>query len=184
MRRKARQATKAENRPRFWGRHAVAAALANPDRGHRPHLGDPRGRRRLRHSGRDSGHLCRRRRSRPDGAARRAAPGRGRRGRAARRHPARRPARQRTGRPAAGRARPGHRSAQCRRDPALGRRLRRARPGHPGPARPAGIRRARQGGERRAGDRALGARRQPRPRARGDGSGGLLADRPDRRGRD
>jgi 23S rRNA (guanosine2251-2'-O)-methyltransferase len=32
MRRKARQATKAENRPRFWGRHAVTAALANPDR--------------------------------------------------------------------------------------------------------------------------------------------------------
>ena len=32
MRRKARQANKAENRPRFWGRHAVAAALANPDR--------------------------------------------------------------------------------------------------------------------------------------------------------
>jgi 23S rRNA (guanosine2251-2'-O)-methyltransferase len=32
MRRKARQATKAENRPRFWGKHAVAAALANPNR--------------------------------------------------------------------------------------------------------------------------------------------------------
>ncbi len=32
MRRKARQATKPENRPRFWGRHAVAAALANPAR--------------------------------------------------------------------------------------------------------------------------------------------------------
>jgi 23S rRNA (guanosine2251-2'-O)-methyltransferase len=32
MRRKARQASKAESRPRFWGRHAVAAALANPDR--------------------------------------------------------------------------------------------------------------------------------------------------------
>src|SRR3954471_6555666 len=32
MRRKARQATKSENRPRFWGRHAVAAALANPAR--------------------------------------------------------------------------------------------------------------------------------------------------------
>jgi len=32
MRRKARQAAKPENRPRFWGRHAVAAALANPDR--------------------------------------------------------------------------------------------------------------------------------------------------------
>ena len=32
MRRKARQATKPENRPRFWGRHAVTAALANPER--------------------------------------------------------------------------------------------------------------------------------------------------------
>jgi 23S rRNA (guanosine2251-2'-O)-methyltransferase len=32
MRRKARQASKAENRPRFWGRHAVVAALANPER--------------------------------------------------------------------------------------------------------------------------------------------------------
>lgn len=32
MRRKARQSTKPENRPRFWGRHAVSAALANPDR--------------------------------------------------------------------------------------------------------------------------------------------------------
>ena len=32
MRRKARQTTKAENRPRFWGRHAVAAAAANPER--------------------------------------------------------------------------------------------------------------------------------------------------------
>jgi 23S rRNA (guanosine2251-2'-O)-methyltransferase len=32
MRRKARQASKAENRPRFWGRHAIAAALANPER--------------------------------------------------------------------------------------------------------------------------------------------------------
>ena len=32
MRRKARSATKAENRPRFWGRHAVAAALRNPER--------------------------------------------------------------------------------------------------------------------------------------------------------
>jgi 23S rRNA (guanosine2251-2'-O)-methyltransferase len=32
MRRKARQASKPDNRPRFWGRHAVAAALANPNR--------------------------------------------------------------------------------------------------------------------------------------------------------
>jgi 23S rRNA (guanosine2251-2'-O)-methyltransferase len=32
MRRKARQAARPESRPRFWGRHAVAAALANPER--------------------------------------------------------------------------------------------------------------------------------------------------------
>jgi 23S rRNA (guanosine2251-2'-O)-methyltransferase len=32
MRRKARQASKAEGRHRFWGRHAVTAALANPER--------------------------------------------------------------------------------------------------------------------------------------------------------
>ena len=32
MRRKARTASKPENRPRFWGRHAVAAALSNPER--------------------------------------------------------------------------------------------------------------------------------------------------------
>ena len=32
MRRKARAQTKPENRPRFWGRHAVAAALDNPER--------------------------------------------------------------------------------------------------------------------------------------------------------
>jgi 23S rRNA (guanosine2251-2'-O)-methyltransferase len=32
MRRKARQQSKPENRPRFWGRHAVAAALANEER--------------------------------------------------------------------------------------------------------------------------------------------------------
>ena len=32
MRRKARQATNPQNRPRFWGRHAVSAALDNPDR--------------------------------------------------------------------------------------------------------------------------------------------------------
>ena len=33
MRRKARQSANPHNRPRFWGRHAVAAALANPERG-------------------------------------------------------------------------------------------------------------------------------------------------------
>ena len=32
MRRKARQASRPDNRPLFWGRHAVAAALANPER--------------------------------------------------------------------------------------------------------------------------------------------------------
>ena len=32
MRRKARAASSPHNRPRFWGRHPVAAALANPER--------------------------------------------------------------------------------------------------------------------------------------------------------
>jgi len=32
MRRKARVASNSANRPRFWGRHPVAAALANPER--------------------------------------------------------------------------------------------------------------------------------------------------------
>ncbi|HZF43914.1 MAG TPA: 23S rRNA (guanosine(2251)-2'-O)-methyltransferase RlmB [Sphingomonadaceae bacterium] len=32
MRRKARQSSSAQNKPRFWGRHPVAAALANPER--------------------------------------------------------------------------------------------------------------------------------------------------------
>jgi len=32
MRRKARQASNPSNRPRFWGRHAVAAAVGNPER--------------------------------------------------------------------------------------------------------------------------------------------------------
>lgn len=32
MRRKARQAVKPDNRPRFWGRHAVSAAVDNHDR--------------------------------------------------------------------------------------------------------------------------------------------------------
>ena len=32
MRRKARQSSSPQNKPRFWGRHPVAAALANPER--------------------------------------------------------------------------------------------------------------------------------------------------------
>jgi len=32
MRRKARQSASPQNRPRFWGRHAVSAALSNPER--------------------------------------------------------------------------------------------------------------------------------------------------------
>ena len=32
MRRKARASSSPHNKPRFWGRHPVAAALANPER--------------------------------------------------------------------------------------------------------------------------------------------------------
>ena len=32
MRRKARQSSSPHNKPRFWGRHPVVAALANPER--------------------------------------------------------------------------------------------------------------------------------------------------------
>ena len=85
-------------------------------------------------------------------------------------------------RPLAG-PRPGHRSAQCRRHPALGGGVRRSRAGHPGPARAARIGGPRQGGERGSRDGALGAGGQPRPSARRDGRGGLLADRTDRRRR-
>jgi 23S rRNA (guanosine2251-2'-O)-methyltransferase len=162
MRRKARQATKAENRPRFWGRHAVAAALANPERDDRPIWVTPRAAPDFdidpdipvtfadaadlgRLVPRDAPHqgIVAEVERLPDiwlgDLLDEAEDG-----------------------PAAAGARSGHRPAQCRRDPALGRRVRRARHRHAGPARAARIRRARQGGERRAGDGALGARRQPR----------------------
>ena len=79
--------------------------------------------------------------------------------------------------------RPGHRPAQCRRDPALGGGVRGGRDRHPGPPLAARKRGRRQGrfGSARAG--AVGAGRQPRPGARGDRRGGFLADRPCRRRR-
>ena len=79
------------------------------------------------------------------------------------------------------RPRPGHRSAQCRRHPALGGGIRSGRNRHPGPPFAAGKRSRRQGGLGRARARAMGAGRQPRPSARGDRRGGLLADRAGRR---
>ena len=78
-------------------------------------------------------------------------------------------------------ARPGDRPAQCRRDPALGGRVRRDRDRHPGPPFAAGKRRRRQGRVGRARARAVGAGRQPRPGAGRDRRSGLLADRPGRR---
>ena len=141
MRRKARQASKAENRPRFWGRHAVAAALANPERRIAPHLGDARGGGGARHPDRRSrspsptspisAGWCRATRRirasspRSSGSRTSGSPTCS--------------TRREDDRPAAG-ARPGHRSAQCRRDPALGRGVRRARHRHAGPARAARIR--------------------------------------------
>src|SRR3954447_11116780 len=133
MRRKARQATKAENRPRFWGRHAVAAALANPDRdivriwatreaaaafdfGAIPvtfadvaDLG--------RMVPRDSPHQGVVAEVERLGDVLLPPRGGGRGGGAAGRRPPRLSARPRRGPKAAGRARPGHRPAQCRRDP-------------------------------------------------------------------
>src|SRR5205085_3785452 len=120
--------------------------------------------------------------SRPPRAARRPAPGHRRRGRAAGRHPPCRSARSGRGRQTPAGPRPGDRPAQCRRDPALGRGLRGARDRHPGPPRAARIRGAGQGRLGRAGDDALGPRRQPRPRPRRHRRGRLLADRADRRG--
>ena len=128
MRRKARQATKPENRPRFWGRHAVAAALANPERQIVRIWADPRGRRGAMTSippipvtfadAADLGRLV------PRDAPHQGMVAEVERlddllladllDRA-------------EDRPAAARARPGHRSAQCRRDPALGGGVRRAR---------------------------------------------------------
>ena len=58
-------------------------------------------------------------------------------------------------------ARPGHRSAQCRRDPALGGRLRSDWDRHSGPPFAARGRSHRQGGVGRARARALGESRQP-----------------------
>ena len=147
------------------------------------------------HRGRSGGAGRRRRPVRPRGADRRArgdrpaASGPARCIRASpsrwRRSPARAEARAGSGagpQPGAG-ARPGQRSAQCRRDPALGRGVRRPRPG---PAR-AAERRAR----RRRGQGSLGRARpgagdrghQPRPRPRSAGRARLLAPRPRCRGR-
>ncbi len=157
MRRKARQASKPENRPRFWGRHAVAAALANPERSvakiwvtreAAPDFDiDPS----IPVTYADATDLGR--------LIPRDAPHQG-----IVAEVDRLPdlwlgdLLERTGGTDAAGARSGYRSAQCRRDPALRGCVRRARHRHPGPARAAGIGSTRQGGQRRAGDNSLGSR--------------------------
>ena len=81
------------NRPRLWGKHAVAAALDNPERKVLRAWATREAAAFMQFPKDVAGHLRRRRRPRPAGAARRAAPGRGDRGRAARGRLARRPAR-------------------------------------------------------------------------------------------
>ena len=70
-------------------------------------------------------------------------------------------------------ARPGHRPAQCRRDPALGRRLRGARRGAAGARQRRARRRARQGRLGRARRGAAGRGRQSRARPRRAGGAGF-----------
>ena len=81
----------------------------------------------------------------------------------------------------AARARSGHRSAQCRRDPPIDRRVRGGRHRHPGPPFAARERRAGESCVGRSGARAVGAGGQPCPRARGDRRSRVLADRSRRR---
>ncbi len=170
MKRGHRSGTPKGGYPHFYGRHAIIAALANPDRVIRKIWGTreaiaaldlPPG---LPIIYSDAADLA------PPGAARRAAPGHRRRSRGARGHLARRPAR----------ARPAGRGGAASilvldqvTDPHnVGAILRSAAAfdalGHrdAGPACPARIRRGRPGRGRRARIRALGARGQSRPRAR------------------
>ena len=76
--------------------------------------------------------------------------------------------------------RPGHRPAQCRRHPAQRGGVRRGRPDRHRAPRAGRHRRAGQGRIGRAGDRAAGARREPGARARATEGSGLLAVRPRR----
>ena len=148
----------------LYGWHTVTMALQNPTRrfrkllAHRERRAAARGR-----EHRDPHHPRDRppERDRPAADARRRASGPARRGRS--------PALARHRDPGAGRhgagARPDHRSAQCRRDPALGRGVCGEGDRHHRAPQPGGDRRAGQGRLRRARAGADGDRAKPRPRA-------------------
>ena len=148
----------------LYGWHTVAAALANPQRQIRKLFLTENAARRLADDNIDTRvppEIVRPSADRPAARPRRRAsgPAGGGRSAALAGHRYARPGRHRAG------ARPDHRSAQCRRHPALGGGVCGQGHRHHGAAQPGGDRRAGEIGFRRARDGAAGHRAKSRPRA-------------------